>query len=354
MEIPESALETIKKMNLSGDKQIPFLFIVDYEMKNSCAWTLEEIKDIDIDFKFPGFGKMLPVNSLNGKSLQKDLPDISDTVFKRSSDQINPIINHKGYDFNKYKYQFDEVVSQIKKGNCYLVNLTCQTFVETDYDIKTIYNLAESKYKLRYFDKFICFTPETFVRINDGIITSCPMKGTIDANIPFAAQKILDNIKEKAEHSTIVDLIRNDLSIVASDVKVENFRYIDEIETGKGKLLQVSSSITGRLPDDYRSRIGDIIFSLLPAGSVTGAPKPKTLEIIREAETYQRGFYTGIIGIFDGDNLDSAVMIRFLEKTSEGWVYKSGGGITALSDPFDEYDEMLKKIYVPVHRKHKS
>lgn len=354
MVIPESALETIKKMNLSGGKRIPFLFIVDYEMKDSSVWTFEEIKDIDIDFKFPGFGKMLPVTFFNGGFRQNDLPDTLDALFKRPADQINHIINHKGYDYNRYKDQFDEVVSQIKNGNSYLVNLTCQTPVETAFDIKTLYNIAEARYKLRYFDKFICFSPETFVRINDGIITSCPMKGTIDANIPYAEKKILENIKEKAEHSTIVDLIRNDLSIVASDVKVENFRYIDEIETGKGKLLQVSSSITGRLPGDYRSRIGDIIFSLLPAGSVTGAPKPKTLEIIRDAETYQRGFYTGIFGIFDGNDLDSAVMIRFLEKTSEGWVYKSGGGITALSDPFEEYDEMLKKIYVPVHRKHKS
>lgn len=349
MEIPESAFESIDKMNLLGQKRIPFLFIIDYEMKDSCVLPLNEIKDID--FKFPGFSKMLPVNYVNGKYKPNDIKEISASAI---NNQSKPIINHKGYDYDKYKSQFDEVVSQIKNGNSYLVNLTCKTPVETDYDIKALYYMADARYKLRYQDKFICFTPETFVRINDGIITSCPMKGTIDASIPFAAQKILDDKKEKAEHSTIVDLIRNDLSIVASDVKVENFRYIDEIETGKGKLLQVSSSITGRLPDDYRSRIGDIIFSLLPAGSVTGAPKPKTLEIIRDAETYQRGFYTGIFGIFDGDNLDSAVLIRFLEKTSEGWVYKSGGGITALSDSFEEYDEMLKKIYVPVHRKHKS
>jgi para-aminobenzoate synthetase component 1 len=347
MEILESAFESIDKMNLFGQKQIPFLFIVDYEMRNSCVLPLNEIKDID--FKFPGFDKMLPVNYLNGKFQPSDFKE---TPVKINNNLSKPIINHKGYDYDKYKSQFDEVVSQIKNGNSYLVNLTCRTPVETDYDIKALYDMSEARYKIRYNDKFICFTPETFVRINNGLITSCPMKGTIDANIPFAAQKILDDKKEKAEHSTIVDLIRNDLSIVATDVKVENFRYIEEIETENGKLLQVSSSITGNLPLNYRSEIGNIIFSLLPAGSVTGAPKPKTLDIIRNAETYCRGFYTGIFGIFDGENLDSAVMIRFLEKTPQGWVYKSGGGITALSNPVDEYEEMLKKIYVPVHREH--
>lgn len=87
---------------------------------------------------------------------------------------------------------------------------------------------------------------------------------------------------------------------------------------------------------------------MLPAGSVTGAPKRETIKIIEEVEQYDRGWYTGVFGIFDGKQLDSAVMIRFIERDSEGLIYKSGGGITFMSDPAKEYEELIAKVYVPV------
>jgi para-aminobenzoate synthetase component 1 len=174
------------------------------------------------------------------------------------------------------------------------------------------------------------------------------MKGTIDATLPDAERKILQDEKEMAEHATIVDLLRNDLSMVATDVRVSRYRYVERINTMQQDLLQVSSEIIGRLPDKYRERLGDILFSLLPAGSICGAPKIKTLEIIRQAEGYDRGFYTGVCGYFDGENLDSAVMIRFMEQTDEGLVYKSGGGITFQSELDKEYEELIQKVYVPV------
>jgi para-aminobenzoate synthetase component 1 len=174
------------------------------------------------------------------------------------------------------------------------------------------------------------------------------MKGTIDASIPDAERVILSDGKELAEHYTIVDLIRNDLSMVSEKVRVIRFRYIDRIRTTHKELLQVSSEIRGELPEDYGKRIGSILFRLLPAGSVSGAPKKKTVLIIREAETYERGYYTGVAGYFDGQTLDSCVMIRFIEDTPEGLVYKSGGGITVRSERKKEYQEMIDKVYVPV------
>ena len=157
--------------------------------------------------------------------------------------------------------------------------------------------------------------------------------------------------KELAEHYTIVDLIRNDLSRVAKKVKVDRFRYIDRIKTSNKDLLQVSSEVSGILPDDYPSAIGSILFELLPAGSISGAPKVKTLEIIREAEGQERGYYTGICGHFDGKNLDSGVMIRLVEKDEGELYYRSGGGITSMSDMESEYQEMLDKIYLPIVKK---
>ncbi len=87
---------------------------------------------------------------------------------------------------------------------------------------------------------------------------------------------------------------------------------------------------------------------MLPAGSISGAPKKKTLEVIAEAEQYTRGYYTGVFGIFDGENIDSGVMIRFLEQGPDGLIYKSGGGITAMSNIHEEYQELTDKIYVPL------
>jgi len=173
------------------------------------------------------------------------------------------------------------------------------------------------------------------------------MKGTIDASIPDAEKVIMEDQKETAEHYTIVDLIRNDLSMVSKHVRVERFRYIDVIETNEKRLLQVSSEICGNLDDDYKSHLGDILFELLPAGSISGAPKKKTVGIISTVEGSERGYYTGVFGIFDGYNLDSGVMIRFIEYKNGKYYYRSGGGITAFSDPVSEYKEMIDKIYVP-------
>jgi len=152
--------------------------------------------------------------------------------------------------------------------------------------------------------------------------------------------------KEKAEHATIVDLLRNDLSEFAKKVRVEKYRYYEVIKANNKQVGQMSSEISGELPMDYRSRIGDIIYHLTPAGSISGAPKPKTLELIQEIEQQDRGFYTGIAGYFDGDNLDSCVLIRYLEKDG---TYRCGGGVTSKSKLKEEYEELIQKMYVPIY-----
>ena len=131
-------------------------------------------------------------------------------------------------------------------------------------------------------------------------------------------------------------------------------RYIDEIITLEQNLLQVSSKITGILDNDWNNKLGDIIYSLLPAGSVTGAPKKKTVEIIKNVENYERGYYTGIFGYYDGEMLDSAVMIRFMEKKDDKIIFKSGGGITIYSKLKYEYNELKDKVYVPFNRNNQN
>jgi para-aminobenzoate synthetase component 1 len=250
--------------------------------------------------------------------------------------------------FETYEKAFKKVNFHIRRGDTYLLNLTFPTSIKTNLSLHQLFQITSAPYKLLFRDQFVVFSPEIFIRIRDGIISGFPMKGTIDAGIPDAGKIILEDKKEFYEHNTIVDLIRNDISMVATMVRVKRFRYIDRIRTNRKDLLQISSEITGILPQDFISGLGEILFTLIPAGSVTGAPKEKTVQIIRETEPVERGFYTGICGYFDGTSLDSAVMIRFIEKTANGMVFRSGGGITARSDARNEYFELIDKVYVPV------
>jgi len=324
----------IEQMNTYGREGKPFLFLLDFDLTRPKVWALEDVET--------GLLRYQLSDESNLENRQGGLrPDMT-----RSDALLQVKIP---YSFHSYTKQFNRMMTALKRGDTYLVNLTCQTAVNLSTDLDDLYDKARAKYKLKYKDEFVCFSPETFVRIKDGVISTCPMKGTIDATLPDARERLLNNVKEKAEHSTVFDLLRNDLSCVASRVKVEDFRYVEEVGTDRGRLLQVSSLITGVLPADYPEHIGDIVVSLLPAGSVTGAPKDGTVALIKSVETYKRGYYTGVFGRFDGRNLDSAVLIRFVERTPDGWVYKSGGGITALSQLEEEYHEMQLKVYVPIH-----
>jgi para-aminobenzoate synthetase component 1 len=314
-----------------GKAHIPFLFIIDFAMRCPVVIPLEQVNPNAILFAIRDKKNYTPIPSLTEKDIGWE---------------TRPV------DFSCYSTAFHKVMHHLRSGNSFLVNLTFPTEVQTPLSLKEIFHLAEAKYKLWFKDQFVVFSPETFVQITNGEIASYPMKGTIDQSVPDAQEKLLHNTKEMAEHVTIVDLIRNDLSLFAHNVNVTKFRYVEEINTIGKTLLQVSSEIKGQLPAHYHEMIGDIIFTMLPAGSVSGAPKPKTLAIIREAETYDRGYYTGVFGIFDGNNLDSAVMIRFVEQAGHRLIYKSGGGITANSEVTSEYQEMIDKVYVPVNRKH--
>jgi para-aminobenzoate synthetase component I len=316
------------QMNEWGREGRPFFFLIDFGMTQPMVFPLESLSEQGICCALPNF------------STSENIESSFCTSFQLIS---------QGYPKDSYQRQFEKAVSEIRAGNSFLMNLTCETSVRLSVNLSELYHRVQAKYKLLFRDCFLVFSPETFVQIHDGMISSYPMKGTIDATFPDAAKILLEDPKEKAEHCTIVDLIRNDLSMVANEVRVERFRYVETLETDRGKLLQVSSEIVGRLPENYVASMGDILFELLPAGSICGAPKQKTVDIILETETYERGYYTGVFGIFDGRDLDSAVLIRFLEQTDHGLVYKSGGGITAFSDLDKEYEEMLQKIYVPVH-----
>lgn len=280
-----------------------------------------------------------------------ELPsEIKYEINEESSADITEKVELKKFpiSFEEYEKKFDFLQENIKAGNSYLLNLTSKTKIETSYTLDKIYEKAKAKYKLKFFDEFVCFSPEKFVEIKNNKIYTHPMKGTIDSNITDAKEKILSDKKEMAEHVMVVDLLRNDLGIVANKIRVEDFRYIDKINAGKKELLQVSSKISGQLNENWNENLGEILTSLLPAGSITGTPKKKTIELLKQVEGYDREFYTGVFGVYDGTNFNSAVMIRFIQKEEDGTLfYKSGGGITCDSNASLEYQELLDKIYLP-------
>ena len=298
----------------------PFIVISDFEGERLEVYTLEEAKAAGIEF-------------------------VIDHGF--TPEEHNLELTKQPVGFARYKEKFDRVIEEIKSGNTYLLNLTQPTPIETNAKLQDIFFRANAPYKIKYKEEFVCFSPETFIQIEKDTIATFPMKGTIDADIPDAKKQILSNQKEMAEHVMVVDLLRNDLGIVAEKIRVKKFRYITRIDTKAKSLLQVSSKISGQLPSNWQKNFSSILHALLPAGSISGTPKRKTVEIIKEIEGYERGFFSGVFGYFDGTKFDSCVMIRFIEKGADGLIYKSGGGITLESDALAEYNELLDKVYLP-------
>ena len=410
--------EIIDKINRLASQDEPFLFVINYQGDKAFIRLLSDINPEECLFDFEGRGNLSHAwkETLKEGTSEKETwkKETSEEEISETTWQIGPPF------YEDYERSFNIVKNNIMAGNSYLTNLTCRVPVSCNLSLEEIFHRAKGKYKLLLKRKrtqaedkvylkeepqnkahlkeepqnkahlkeenieenltpFVCFSPETFVRIKGGRIYSYPMKGTLDASLPNAEKLLMEDQKEAAEHATIVDLIRNDLSRVAEDVRVDKYRYIDVLHTNKGDILQTSSEISGRLPEDYPHHLGKILDAQLPAGSITGAPKDKTMQIIQEAEGYDRGFYTGIMGIYDQGELNSAVMIRFIEEetspvdfeadgeknfnasegkgdeASEGkrdeasrkLYFKAGGGITSKSDCRREYEEVIQKIYLP-------
>lgn len=310
-----------EKVNQLCQQREPFLFIISYDKSKIFAKALKEL-DSTIAY------------SLDCGSTAN--------IGKKDSFKKYPI------DYQSYLKAFNKVIGEIKSGNSYLLNLTFKSKIETSLRLDEIFAQAKAPYKLLIEDEFVCFSPECFIKIEENRISTYPMKGTIDANIPNAKEKILSDLKESAEHTMIVDLMRNDLNMIGTETSVPKFSYIDKIKAGEKELLQVSSHIEAQCPNNWKESIGDILDTLTPAGSITGTPKRKTIDIIESVERDSRGLYSGVFGLFDGKTLKSAVMIRAISKEQKTLYYHSGGGITIDSDPKLEYQELIDKIYLPL------
>lgn len=319
------ATEVLSRMDEAGIRGVDYLFGVDFELDEG-FFVERPLEQSALLFAVGGL---------------TNCTEAADT--SRRPDLRILASDRRGYDRG-----FATVRRGLMRGDTFLLNLTARTEIATSLTLKDIFLRSTAPYRLCWPGRFVCFSPERFVRISDNKIYTYPMKGTIDATLPDAERRLMDDYKETCEHYTIVDLMRNDLSAVASRVRVTNFRYVDRIRTHRGEILQTSSEICGDLPDGWRHRAGSLLRQLLPAGSISGAPKSSTLRLIRAAEGRRRGFYTGVFGYCDGRSLDSAVMIRYISRQGRRLFFHSGGGVTINSRPDDEYREVLDKVYLSV------
>ncbi|WP_455250631.1 aminodeoxychorismate synthase component I [Porphyromonas sp.] len=318
--------QVLEQMNEASLRGEAFFFALDFELQ-------EALFDLrPLEQRAPRYFFSLPGYSTPSPGVEARRLDLVPTA--------EPL--------ERYRERFATVHAGLMHGDSFLVNLALRTPVALEASLEEVYVTSRADYRLLVPGRFVSFSPECFVRLEGERLSTYPMKGTIDARLPDAAERLRSDYKESCEHHTIVDLMRNDLSRVAERVRVERFKYLTELTTSRGPLLQMSSEVVGRI-DRSALRLGDLLLELLPAGSISGAPKGATLELIRSAEGRPRGFYTGVWGYFDGERLDTAVLIRYLEYEAETgrYYYRSGGGITINSQAEDEWRECLQKIYIP-------
>ena len=163
----------IKQANAFSSARKPFFFLIDFEQKQPVLLPLAECSSHQIFFQFP------TCNNVSFSDFDKQFE-----------------FSRRPLKFDRYQTAFELVKNEIQKGNSYLLNLAFPTQIQTNYSLKEIFIKSQAKYKLLYQDKFVCFSPETFIHIKDNKIYSYPMKGTINASEENAKQKLLDSKKE--------------------------------------------------------------------------------------------------------------------------------------------------------------
>lgn len=260
-----------------------------------------------------------------------------------------------------YTSRFDTLLAYISAGDIYQANLTFpyRGMSQTKPDLSALYGQLRGRQPVRYgaivslgTRDILSLSPELFFSVEDGLAKARPMKGTAprgktpdeDAAIGRAMQA---DEKSRAENLMIVDLLRNDLSRVSKpgSVKVTDLFSLETFPT----LHQMTSGIEALLSEDVS--ITDVFARLFPCGSVTGAPKIRAMEIIRELEDRPRGAYCGAIGYFDPNgNCNFNVAIRTLTSTPKdgGYAleYNVGSGVVYDSKAADEYAECLLKARI--------
>ena len=248
----------------------------------------------------------------------------------------------------EYANNIGEIKGYLEKGDSYQINFTQPKQYQVPGNPFDLY-MSMREYIQPYCGMYLnpgnmqilSFSPERFIRTSNGIIESFPMKGTRPRAEDIIQDKHLagelyNSEKDRAEHLMIVDLIRNDIGKVCEygSVNVENLYGIESFET----VHQMVSRVHGKLNNNIQET--DILHALFPGGSITGAPKERSMKIIDSLENYQRGIYTGSLGsILSNGDMDFNIAIRTMSIDDTVGTYPVGGGIVWDSDPLEEWLE---------------
>jgi para-aminobenzoate synthetase component 1 len=254
---------------------------------------------------------------------------------------------------DEYLHRVSRIKHHIHEGDIYQANLTSR------FDCSSPLGPFSAYLRLRrlnpcWYGAYLNFgdyqvlssSPERMFRWEADRIVSSPIKGTIAlggdaAETEHNLQTLLHSAKDRAELLMIVDLVRNDLGRIAQigSVAVDNLCR-PEIHSS---LIHLVADVSAR--PDLDCGLPEIVHSLLPGGSITGAPKKRAVEILQQLETTPRSVYTGCIGHVGGGIADFNIAIRTMVHQNDAYRIHAGGGIVADSDPAAEYDEMRLKAH---------
>ncbi len=290
------------------------------------------------------------------KEIYKEIPSTRWKLAEHFTSDLGTARKEYSYSSNISKERFCENVVKakeyIKNGDIFQVVLSQRLCIETEEDPFTVYRalriINPSPYM--YFLKFDAYklvgaSPEMLVRVEDGVVETCPIAGTrkrgkSKEEDEQLEKELLADQKELAEHTMLVDLGRNDIGRVSKfgSVVVKDPLHIERYS----HVMHIVSNVQGQLKEDKTPF--DALVSILPAGTLSGAPKVRAMEIIDELETVKRGPYGGAIGYlsFNG-NLDSCITIRTMIFKDNKVYVQAGAGIVADSIPELEYEETLNK-----------
>ena len=254
---------------------------------------------------------------------------------------------------DEYKDKYHRIIDYIKAGDCYQVNLAQRFSAEYEGDEWFAYQRLSQRTDAPFSafmrtDNYalVSLSPERFIEVTDGCVETKPIKGTRprdadpEKDLQYA-QLLKNSTKDRAENLMIVDLLRNDLS-KACELGSVSVPKLFDIE-GYSNVHHMVSTIQGKLSADKHAV--DLLEGSFPGGSITGAPKLRSMEIIEELEPHRRTAYCGSIAYIDcNGNMDSSILIRTMVCHNRKIYCWGGGGIVADSDADKEYSETLVKV----------
>ncbi len=284
---------------------------------------------------------------------EKSGPSAPVMVTKEDIGEISGL--HLKTDEGEYKRAIERIKEYIRAGDTYQVNYTIRGAFDFNGDPVDLYEALRATQPVPYGGVIrrdnlwiLSLSPELFFRIDGGRIVSRPMKGTVRRgrhlveDVQFA-RWLKNDEKNRAENVMIVDLIRNDLGRLSrlGSVRVPRLFEVERYET----LFQMTSTVEGELKwDKGLFDVKEVFRAIFPCGSVTGAPKIRTMEIIGELEQHPRGVYCGAIGFMHRDQAQFNVAIRTLTLMDGAGEIGIGSGVTMDSDPLGEYRESVLKM----------